>query len=216
MIVLAVMTDGRRECIEQTIPSLDLLAGPITTRMIHDDSGDAEYRRWLRRTFPDWQLVETPGRSGFDGAYRSVRGWLARETTEPFIFSTEDDFVINGPVDLRAMMTVLDANAHVVQLVLKRQAWNESERAAGGIIEQHPDDYEQCDGWVEHRRFWSTNPSLFRRDNLTHQWPKGAHSEGRFTYQLLADPDVRFAFWGHRDDPPRVEHIGHQRVGTGY
>ena len=52
VIVLLVMTDGRRACIEQTIPSaLAQLDGPISLRVIHDDSGDASYRMWLRKRF---------------------------------------------------------------------------------------------------------------------------------------------------------------------
>jgi hypothetical protein len=118
------------------------------------------------------------------------------------------------------MAAVLNEQRHLVQLVLRRQPWNAEERAAGGIVEQHPDDYQDAtDGtnyWLEHRRFFSTNPSLYHRSLLTRSWPDGEHSEGMFTHDLLRDETLRFAFWGARDSGEWVTHIGRERVGTGY
>lgn len=58
MIALLVMTDGRRDCIASAIPAaLDQLHGPITRKIIHDDSADPDYRTWLERTFTDQLLV---------------------------------------------------------------------------------------------------------------------------------------------------------------
>src|SRR5690348_1760716 len=58
MIALLVITDGRRDCIQQTIPSaLASLQGPITRRVIYDDSGDETHRRWLRNMFPSFDLI---------------------------------------------------------------------------------------------------------------------------------------------------------------
>lgn len=221
MIALLVMTDGRRDCIERTIASADEnLHGPIGTRLIHDDSGDLAYTGWLRQTFPDWRVVATPQRSGFGGAIRSAWSTL-RRGDDAFVFHLEDDFTFNRPVDLSAMASVLLTRPYLVQLVLRRQPWNDEERAAGGIVEQHPDDYDEQSSrigtWLEHRRFFSTNPSLYRRSLIdAHDWPQGAESEGHFTHRLLSDPDLRFAFWGAREDDPWVTHIGRERVGTGY
>lgn len=228
MIVLVVMTDGRRECLLQSMESLERLDGPISRRVIHDDSGDHDHHLWIMGQFPGWDYVFTGTRSGFDGAYRSVRDWLKANTTEPYVLSTEDDFVIQRPVELDPLLDVLDAHPYLAQLVAKRQAWNRHERAAGGIIEQDPSGYDDMmdragTRWVEHRRFWSTNTSLFRRALLDPEWPTGPESEGRFTHHLLqygyddiAGEDVRFGFIGGRFDPPLIEHIGHFRNGTGY
>lgn len=223
MIAVVVMTDGR-SCIEDTIESLALLDGPVTRRLINDDSGDADHRAWLLDRFRPlgFELVPpAPVRQGFGGAIRHAWAYLNAETREPFMFITEDDFVLRRQVDLVAMALLLNRRKHLAQLVLRRQPWNADEVAAGGIIEQHPADFlqivdEQHRQWVEHRRFFSTNPYLARRDLLEREWPEGTGSEGRFTHDLLRDPELRFAFWGHRGDEPWVEHIGTERVGVGY
>ncbi|MGE0138653.1 MAG: hypothetical protein AB7R77_12600 [Ilumatobacteraceae bacterium] len=222
MIDLLVMTDGRRGCIEPTIESLamlDVSGAPVVTRTIHDDSGDPNYRRWLQRTYPDFDVISTPGRSGFGGAIRSAWAHL-RTLSAPFLYITEDDFVIQEPIRLREMIAVLDVAPNVVQLVLKRQPWNAEEIAAGGIVEKDPDDYTEAGvygyTYTVHRRFFSTNPYLARRSLLEHNWPTGPQSEGHFTHQLLVDRDLRFAFWGAKYARPAVEHIGAQRVGIGY
>jgi hypothetical protein len=222
MISLLVMTDGRADCLARSVASFDRLHGPITSRIIHDDSGDPDYTAHLKATYPGWALYSTGTRSGFAGAYRSAWAWLRIHDRNPLILSTEDDFVVTRDVDLRAMATVLDACPYLVQMALRRQAWNLAEIAAGGIVEQHPDEYTDChDGvhdWLEHRRFFTTNPSLFRRRLiLSHEWPDGPDSEGRFGVKLLlTDPTARSAFWGARDSGEWVQHIGIQRVGKGY
>jgi hypothetical protein len=146
------------------------------------------------------------------------------------VFSTEDDFLFARPVDLSAMGAVLDANPHLVQLALRRQPWNAEERSAGGIVEQHPEAYTEhrdSEGraWLEHRLFMTTNPSLYRRSLCAMGWPDVPRSEGQLTAYLLRHgvtttgmpaERVRFGFWGARDSGEWCEHIGHERVGTGY
>lgn len=222
-VALCVMTDGRRDLISRTIPSvLDNLRGPVSELVICDDSADEEYSWWLSRTYTDFDIVSGPTRLGFGGNIQRAWAYLRENSRAKHLFITEDDFLFHRPVHLSDMATVLDTHPNVCQLVLKRQPWNAEEKAAGGIIEQHPEDYTQrSDGryeWVEHRRFWSTNPYLARRSLiLTHDWPSTSESEGRFTHELLAKyPDILFAFWGNRNDPPWVEHTGHVRTGLGY
>lgn len=219
-VALVVMTDGRRECIIQAIPSLFAnVHGPISHQVIHDDSGDRDYQDWLRAAFPTFDVIYTPKRSGFGGAYANAWRYLS-DLPQRYVLSVEDDFTYNRPVDLLAMAEILDWYPHIVQMALRRQPWNAEEKAAGGIVEQHPDDYtDHSDGdnhWLEHRRFLTTNPSLFRTELCKRGWPDVKHSEGVITHQLLDDPSVRFAFWGKRSDDPWVTHIGEQRNGTGY
>jgi Glycosyl transferase family 2 len=234
-VVLLVMTDGRRDCITEAIPStLAHLKDPIDRMVIHDDSGDPDYRVWLAETFPQFEVIGTSTRQGFAGAYANAWRHLAT-LPHRWVFSTEDDFTFNRDVQLGDMAHVLKSNPHVAQIALRRQPWNEQEHAAGGVVEQHPGDYEDAYLWAEysdyetsyfdvrphpvllHRRFFTTNPSMFRTELCRSGWPDVPNSEGIFTHQLLAsDPDLRFAFWGARADPPWVEHIGRQRVGTGY
>lgn len=221
-VALLVLTDGRRECIKETIPSaLASLHGPITRRVIHDDSGDAEYRAWLRSSFPTFEVIGHPlGRQGFGGAIRNAWRYL-HGMTERYVWHLEDDFRFNRPVDLQAMIDVLDENPCLVQLALRRQPWNDEERAAGGIVESHPGDFtEMFDQghrhWLEHRRFFTTNPCLYRASLMDRGWPDVQHSEGIFTHQIIEDPDARFGYWGSRDSGEWVTHIGKERAGVGY
>lgn len=227
MIVLLVMTDGRSECIARTVPEfLDRLDRPdlVSELVIHDDAGDPDYARWLEEQYRPlgFRVVHTAGRSGFGGAIRSAWAHLREHSSARFVFHLEDDFVPTRTVPLADMMSVLFARPDIVQMALRRQPWNELERAAGGIVEQHPDAYtEETDelgrSWLEHRQFFTTNPTLYRMALvLDEEWPAGTQSEGRFSHRLLADDRARFAFYGSRDSGEWVEHIGHQRVGTGY
>lgn len=231
-IALLVITDGRRDCITETIASAEAnLVGPITRRLIYDDSGDHTNRAWLRVNFPGYEIAYHPaGRQGFGGAIRFAWQRLALGA-ERFVFHLEDDFTFGRIVNLEAMAHVLDHRPHLAQVALRRQAWNDAERAAGGVVELTPDgftetvlDGDAADGyptgahlaWLEHRQFFTTNPSLYRRDLCGMGWPKGDQSEGRFTLDLFRNPETRCAYWGRRDDGPWVEHIGRERVGVGY
>jgi hypothetical protein len=221
-VTLLVMTDGRRDCLARTVASATAnLDGLITRGVIHDDSGDANHRCWLAKAFVDFDIVHAGQRQGFGGAIRSAWSHLLAGPPTDHVFHLEDDFLFNRPVPLDAMAEVLDTEPHLVQLALRRQPWNADERAAGGIVEQHPWDYvDRIDTaghqWLEHRRFFTTNPSVYRWSLMRNVWPRGANSEGRFTHHLLASPKVRFGFWGSRDSGEWVEHIGHERVGSGY
>jgi hypothetical protein len=221
-VVLVVMTDGRRECIRRTIPSaLVNLQGSIIGHLIYDDSGDPEYRDWLIEEFAPlgfgiaWSHA---GRQGFSGAIRGAWAVLSQSPAR-FIFHLEDDFVFHRLIDLDAIADVLDRRPHLVQMALRRQPSNPLEREAGGVVEQYPADYVECtDGhhwWLEHRRFFTTNPSLYRTSLTERTWPDGAYSEGRFSAELFTDPNVHCGYWGARHTGEWVEHIG-QRIGTGY
>jgi hypothetical protein len=221
VIALLVITDGRRDLIVETIASARAnLVGPITRRVIYDDSGDEASRAWLRETFPDFELIFHPaGRQGFGGAIRTAWSHLALGP-ERFVFHLEDDFTFNCPVHLWHVANVLDAFPYLTQVALRRQPWSDAEVLAGGVVEQHPEDFiERRSGelaWLEHRRFFTTNPSLYRTELCRRGWPTGDQSEGRFSAELFTDPDVRCAYWGARDDEPWVHHNGKERVGVGY
>lgn len=228
-IVLLVITDGRADCLTKTLAGIDEhVSGPITRRIIHDDSADPDYRTWLATAYPDYELAwPGPSRVGFGEAIRSAWSRVAYGA-EPYVCSWEDDFVPTRPVDVGAMSRLLMSRWYIAQVALLRQPWNAEEKAAGGIIERNPDAYIEHsnnfgDAWLEHRQFWTTNPSVYRQSLTRREWPEGAESEGRFGLDLLryGTPEVpgdqvRFAFWGRRGDGPWVEHIGHQRVGIGY
>lgn len=224
MITLLVMTDGRKRYIKETIAAADSpvrLFGPVSRRLIHDDSGDESYARWLHREYGDrWDIYSTGRRSGFGGAIISAWEQLQNYNNE-WVFHLEDDFIIQELIPLSEITTIMDRNPHIVQMALRRQPWNDSEKAAGGIIEQDPDSYVERDNglytWLEHRKFFTTNPSLYRK-SLTEEysWPVGVNSEGKFGIELFSNSELRSAYWGSRESKPKCFHIGDYRNGAGY
>lgn len=151
-------------------------------------------------------------RLGLAGAARAAWDW-ARTHDFDYLLHVEEDFRLCGPLDLAELVQILETDKYLAQVVLKRQPWSPEERAAGGIIEQHPGDYTQRrDGdlwWVEHRRIFSLNPCLIPRRVFERGWPDG--NEKQATAELVAD-GFRFAFYGKRDDAPRVVHVGVERA----
>lgn len=220
-IALLVMTDGRTEYIKQTILSAKcMLNGPITEYWMHDDSGDEGHRQWLRSQFPAFTHIGTGPRRGFGGAYNFAWKTLAIRSKTSFIFGLEDDFTFNWEVPLEAMAQVLVKNPHVYQMALRRQAWNSEEIKAGGVIERWPDDFEEIeqDGlvWLEHRRWYTTNPNLYRRSLLEREWPTDKDAEGHFGIKLFLDPLAKCGYWGRKIDAPWVNHIGIERTRNGW
>lgn len=224
MITLLVMTDGRSMFLEPTLKAVDeqnKLLGPVTRKLIHDDSGDVTFARWLQEKYGhEYEIYSTGRRSGFGGAIISAWKQLQNDDNE-WVFHLEDDFVIQEVLPLSEMMTVMDQNPHLVQMALRRQAWNEQEKAAGGIVEQDPDSYTERDNgihrWLEHRKFFTANPSLYRK-SLTqeHPWPTGIHSEGRYGIELFSNGIHKSGYWGPKASAPKVLHIGEFRNGDGY
>jgi len=118
------------------------------------------------------------------------------------------------------MVGLLERHSELAQVSLKRQPWNEREKRAGGIVEADPDDFlqrtDRGDVFTSHRRYWTTNPSVYPVGFCHQGWPQVEQSEGIFTHRLLEDPALRFALWGAKYDPPLVRHIGKERAGRGY
>jgi hypothetical protein len=228
MICVLVVTDGREDYLSACVESASAnLTGPITERVMYDDTGDPDYRRDLARRYPGWRHINAGPRQGFGGAIRAAWSYLAEHSRARWVFHLEQDFTFNRPVDLAAMARALHDHPHLVQLALRRQPWNDQERQAGGIVEQHPDAYTEVHApygsWLEHHLFFTTNPCLYRRTLCSVGWPEGGNSEGHFGFHLRqhGSPEapgdlVRFGYWGTRDSGEAVNHIGHQRAGIGY
>lgn len=159
---------------------------------------------------------------GFAGAIQYGWDQILHSDAE-WIFHLEADFTFNRPVPLEAM-SMIARDEHVAQVALKRQPWNQQEKAAGGIVELDPESFEECRRhweygpakYTAHRKFFTTNPSLYRRDIAERSWPQEANSEGLFGIELFKDPAVVSTFWGGKFDAPMVEHIGESRAGRGY
>ena len=76
-VTVVVIADGRVDYLTRAMESLRLLHGPVSARLIHDDSGDPEHAAWLWDTYggAGWLVHSTPHRSGFTEAVRSAR-WI--------------------------------------------------------------------------------------------------------------------------------------------
>lgn len=228
-IALVVVGDGRTTYLDQCMDSMEgRICGNVIERWMFDDSADDAYRATLRRRWRYFLHVGHGERIGFAGAVRRVWETLTKDSCADLVFHVEEDFVFTRPVNLDHMAEVLCARPRLVQMALRRQSWNTAERAAGGVVETHPSAYaDRRDRhgreWLEHRMFFTTNPSLYRRSLCGVGWPDGAASEGRLTGRLLAQgspesaPErLTFGYWGRRDSGAWVEHVGHERTGVGY
>jgi hypothetical protein len=219
VIGAVVMTNGRRDAIAATIPSLEKMVGPFAERIICDDSGDRDYAAWLSLTFPDW-TVQAHRHLGHGRAVRFAIDAAARMDVD-WVFWSEDDIEYLRPVDVGAMIRVMEAHPDLKQLVVKRQAWFPAEVAAGGMIERFDpalftEHSDNGSSWIEHRQFYSLQPHLVRRALLQAiRWPPVPNSEHHFSRRLFRDPRVTSGIWGRKADEPWVRHFG-ERVGTGY
>lgn len=205
-VALVMVTDGRIDYLDEAVESARLnLHGQIDSCHLINDEPDAENH--LTGRYPDFKLVSHGKRMGMANAVRSA--WTAaKRAGASYVFHLEDDFTFNEPVRVGEMRRTLDGDARLAQLVLKRQPWNAEEKAAGGIIESHPDDYSDRDGWVEHRRIFSLNPCLIPMQVCELGWSDD--NEAGFTRTCL-DAGLVFGFWGAREQPPLVHHIGETR-----
>lgn len=155
--------------------------------------------------------------SGVVGLANAVRAaWkIALDEGWDYLFHVEEDFRFDQPVPLLDMQHALERFPGLSQVVLKRQPWSIEEKAAGGIVEMHPDLYEDRSAFgrsyriAVHRRIFSLNPCLIPKAVLQVGWPDG--NEAGMTELLNRDEANLFAFYGSRFDPPRVTHVGEVR-----
>lgn len=199
-VVCVVISDRGNLYLPGCLDSLDQHLPPHIPRIVVDDS--------------DHEL-------GMAGAVQ--KGWAeALGRGADYVLHVEEDFrFLDLPLD--QMRWILDRCPHLAQVVLKRQPWSAEEHAAGGQMETNPTAYTQMRGlghdvwWCEHQTLFSLNPSLIPRRTLELGWPSGplgVGNESGMTKQCL-DRGMSFAYYGKRDDPPRCEHVGHQR-STGW
>lgn len=215
-----VLTAGRQEYLIQTLASFsERVRGPIRHRTIQDDSGDEDFGFWLKETYPEWEVITTRGKSGFTEAIRSVWAYEQRRAVSPspYIFHLEEDFTFDRDVDLIEMIRVLESDEKLAQIALLRGPFFPPEHAAGSIINEDPKAYTPRSigriKWLEHTKFFTTNPSLYRRRLLRLGWPRVRNSETVYTRQLVRR-GYHFGYLGEGE--AWVSHIGHERTMLGY
>jgi hypothetical protein len=131
---------------------------------------------------------------------------------------TEDDFTYERDVDLEPFLDTLEANPQLRQVALLRDPYP-SEVERGGVLGWPAESFELRDagnghGRLEHRNFWTMNPSLMRRSIAKMPWPSQSSSERGFGDAVLRDPDARVALWGTGE--PWITHIGATRAASAY
>lgn len=219
MTTLLIMTNGRREYLERTLSTLGKLHGNFSRTLIHDDSGDEDYYRWLERFGHERAATK---RVGFTKAMISAWQKLSEDLNE-WVFHLEDDFLFLDDVYVDSMIDVLKNHSYLRQMVLlRRPIGNRSrERIRGGVIASHPERYEdKTDGvhyWVEHRVGFSCNPCVYKKSLIyEYPWLDTPHSEREYGRVLFKDSNAKCAYWGKSADEPRVEHIGIIKKGFGH
>ena len=189
---------------------------------------------WERRViFSDWGdcpeldaiaaehgfTVAGSGRLGYTRSMQALWAYLRAEVRAEHVFLTEDDFQVDRDVDVEAMSGALADHPHLVQVALLRHPFYPPEMDPATILGHPRAAFEErangAGSWLEHRLFFTANPSLIRRSLASHRWPLATHSEAVFGRQLFRhDKRARSAFWGSGE--PWVTHIGEVRAGTVY
>lgn len=225
-VTLVVHTGGdaenwpeRRGYLRETLASIAAhLSGPIVQRVVYSDWGDAA---------PDLAelaaehgfYVAGDGHHGYTASMQRMWRYLGKRALAPFVFLSEDDFTYDRDVDLADLVDVLEARQSVTQIALLRHAAYQSEIDKGGVLGWPIESFRPASfnghSWLEHRNFWTANPSLFRRSlTVDLPWPDGKSSERTFADQLFRDARAVAAFWGAGE--ATVTHIGAVRAGSGY
>jgi hypothetical protein len=214
---LAVLTHGRGSTLGETLRSYREHVRPSPAQVIvYSDGGFTS----PATPFPPStvNVCRDSRQRGFCGATAALWKWAASAAPD-YVFWLEHDFAFVRDIDLVQLAYLLDRHDQLAQMQLMRNAVNEAELAAGGLFESRRPEYlaRSLSGfpWWEHRSYFTTNPSLMRRDFMeANPFPDDGEPEceGRFGLDLVGS-DYTYGVWG--DGSPYVEHIG-VRTGFGY
>ena len=207
MIALVHIDDGRPEYL---FPTIEAVEAEVDYRFLIDDSGDPEYARGLEKRFPEFCQVHHERRRGLAATVLSAWSEALRYPFD-YLLHWEGDFLPVGEIPIAEMISLLEQNPHLAQVVLKRQAWRPEEIEAGGFIELYQDWHTQRQGYVEQQLVFSLNPCLIPRHIVELLAPGEGNPEVYFT-QALVGMGYSFAILGEMKDDPRVIHIGSQQA----
>lgn len=226
---LIVLTHGENDCLLDAVQSFHEHVTPHPVDAYLHRDGDAS--RWNEVTSP-WPWFhghDLPAR-GFCHATRQAWQFAQSPGDHDYVFWLEHDFVFTRDVNLAEMAHVLDGDRMLAQMALMRNAVNDVERSAGGLFESRQGEYverhHEIDtlrddspwtdyrSWLEHRSYFTTNPSLMRRDFMQANPFPSIEKECEGLYGLgLVEQGYHFGVWGNGE--PWVRHIG-ARTGFGY
>jgi hypothetical protein len=212
-----MMCDNRRQYTAESLASLAANLPPDMKLFIHDDSMDRSFNSWLLELTEqlwhgDFEVIQPlTHKRGFGGAIQYAWQHIYDLGEFEYILHTENDFTFNEPINLVAMRRILDSDSTIAQVALLRQSWSKREKMAGGVIPSYPAGAFRQHRNTEHSEFWTTNTSLLPMWVAGLGWPDGDESEGMFTAKLRK-LGLHFAYYGGVEDPPRITHIGYDRV----
>lgn len=152
-------------------------------------------------------------RLGYTASMQAKWRYIAGVVKAPYVFATEDDFLIERNVDVAAMVATIDAHPKLAQVALLRGPLNDRERTPDTILGHPCDAFQRRETYLEHQRFFTCNPSLFRRTLAERSWPSGAHSEAVYGRALFAS-GLKAGLWGQGER--WISHIGETRAGGPY
>lgn len=202
-IALLVFTDGRLDMLTRCIRSAnEQLKCDLALKVIFNDEPS------VNPQFKGYITSNTQKRSGYS---RSIqRAWDGLPSDIDYIFHLEDDFVFNEPIPIMDIISILELNPKLAQMALLRQPVNEEEKAAGGILQAHPERWVEQVSWHESNFCFTLNPCVYPvyitkfPYPQKKAWPWG---EGEFS-AFLRDHGYWFGMWG---STPQTTHIGRPR-----
>lgn len=226
-VALIVRTGGEDETwaersgyLRRSLASLvENVSGPIQRRVIYADWSDPFRAELDEIASAHGFYVVGSGHHGYTDSVRRLWRYVDARVSEPFVFMVEDDFIYDRPVDLAPLLQVLRRQPLVRQIALLRGPCYPRELEGDGILGWPREKFTARDAGtdrarLEHRLFWTMNPSLFARSVVQTPWPARVSSERAFGDALLRDPKARFAFAG--DGEPWITHIGEVRSSDAY
>ena len=203
--------------------SLESLAsrvgGPVVQRVVYSDWGAERAEELAAIAGAHGFYVAGDGHHGYTAAVQRLWRYIDRRVIAPYVFLTEDDFVYERDVDLSAMVAALREDRALAQVALLRAPAYARELEPGDHILAWPRDSFRPAGSgatarLEHRNFWTMNPSVFRRELSQVAWPSRPSSERAFGDALARNPSAKFALLGGGE--AWVRHIGETRAAESY
>jgi hypothetical protein len=185
-IGFVVFTNGRFECLNKTIKSLEMnLDAQVAESVLVDDSGDPAYGAILAKHF-DGKFDKVVRHEKPLGYFNSIEEtWLHNLSPGlDYVLHWEDDFVLQMNLDLNPLMEFLCAYPRYVQIVLGE----ETERALNSADARPVASASAYDfygiPWTESDAIFLTDPCIYRawvtkaltvRSYVTYQSDVGFH-----------------------------------------
>jgi hypothetical protein len=223
-----ILGNGRKGYLERTIASWESnLVGDVEYKIIFDDSGDAKYVDWLKRSFGDRFMVVPIGAKsvGQVGALGFIFQYI-KQLDVDYVLQLEEDWMLNRPLDISRIAIALQGNPEILQMRIPRVVWYAPYHLAdieAGSQLLHQTNLPKTktklrsndqDSWYEWRGdfyFWSHNPSVFSKKILDERYDSitGDYHEHAFGKLLMKKyPNGTSGFWARNPYDAYINHIG--------